>query len=149
MNNRTKENYVDLFIENYLKKNKNLPYVIVINNQCPDKNNKCNKHHDQAIVESYDKDNNTFFVSQYLAHKSEYVSRYEVDHNAVKNLFQSGMRRRLFNTNDLKKKLNLDEIFRTELIQTKVSKQEKQIIQERAKKDGMTLSVYMRHKALS
>jgi hypothetical protein len=146
VNNRTRDEWVDLFLTQFLMEPKNLPYTIQIR-KCPENNDQCQKHHQEAVVEKYYEEDNNFLVCFFKPHQyhGEFAKKEQKD---LKYLLLEGIRFRVFNTFDLKEKLELSSILMTEVLQTRVTLKEKEVIENIAKRKKMTVSEYLRTQAL-
>ncbi len=147
VNNRKKEEWIDLFINQFLKDQKNLPYTIQTC-PCPEKNNQCKRPHKGMVVDTYYDYNGTFLVTFFQQHNNQGYSKI-VESNLLKEFLLEGIKFRVFNTNHLKKKLDLSSVFSTERLQTRVTVEEKKIIEKIAKSKNMSVSEYLRKQALS
>ena len=125
---------------------KNLSYAIETRS-CPAKDDQCQQPHQGAIVFRYDEENNNFRVRLCKPHQYGEIS--DMEPEGLKELLLEGIRHRVFNTNDLKKKLDLSSIFMTKVLETRVTVKEKEIIENLAKSKKMNVSEYLRKQALS
>jgi len=140
------------------KNGTNLPFTIPTRT-CPDlkpskkiKKKKCKKRHSEVIVQSYNKDQNTFHLLYYGMHNSKIVYEYDQDEEILFSMIKKSNKKMkirgkpLIQVSFLKKILKITKIRRHKNIRVRVSDDEYLSIVSKSKRRNLDLSDYIRMK---
>ena len=162
---KTRRSQIDSLIKLLIisfKNKTNLPFTIPTN-RCPDLRNskktkvkKCKKHHAEVVVESYNKEENTFHLLYYGMHIPKVQFEYDQDEETLFNMIKKsltvrkyGGAVRLLLVSDLKKILDTTKILRRNVFTIRFSDSEYLAIKARAKRRKLSIVEYIRSELLS
>lgn len=143
------------------KNNSNLPFTIPTM-RCPDlprskkiKKKKCKKKHSEIVVESYNKEQNTFHLLYYGIHSPKVQFQHDQDEHVLFSMIKKSLTKRkyglktLIQVKDLKKILKTTKITRHNRIQVRFSDTEYLNIQSKSKRRNLDMSEYIRMELFS
>ena len=132
-----------------LKKSNSLlnPFSIPTS-KCPDHSKRCKKYHGEYVILKYMQDGDKFLVRSYPVHAVKYSEAWFTSDKLI-SMFQYCINKRYFTIPDLLKRVDLTEMKMKKLVRVMFTKSEVSLLKNKAKKEKMNLSQFVRKKSLS
>jgi len=144
-----KSELIQLFMI-HIKKTKNLPFKI-LTDVCPDHKNNCKKHHEEIVITSYNRKTKKFHLKYYAMHERGVKFQFDQPVDFVRELILNFLktRKRIMNTNYLKKFLNKDPFKPRKIrIVVRYNTFEYKILKKKALLKNLDLATYIRKRSV-